>query len=187
MLAAGGLAAYLALGQKAVGAATPGRSATSAVTVVSVTTTGLVDFGPYDDRDNVVRDYDDRALLLAPSGSGVEFVLVPVKRLAAGVPMWSARRMSNGSEAFGYGASGQCLTAPGGLAAPTMARCDLGPSQQWWPLHSITILGATFAQYRIGGSCLTAGRAGALATLTPCAAARTKAALPQELAFFWGG
>ncbi len=216
LLAVGGLSAYLAFGQPASGHpsasnggagqnanGTPGSgqrqtpTPTPAVKVVSATTTGLVDFGPYDDKDNSAKDGDDHPLMLRVAGGGLAFVPIPAADLVSGVPLWTADQMSDGSYVFIYVPTGRCLTAPqatgtgtsSGQSAPGLARCDLGPGQRWWPVHTTTASGQTFSQFADDGhrDCLTAGQPGTPAALTACAPARSKAALPQEMAFFWGG
>lgn len=225
LLALAGLAAYLVFGHPSSGqpatakggsggpasrSATPSR--TPGIKVMTATTTGLVDFGPYDDGDSTVNDDDDHPLMLQVSGGALSFVPIPAAELVSGVPLWTADAMSDGSYIFIYIPTGQCLTAPAtastspsasqgagtGQPAPALAHCDLGLPQHWWPVNTTTAVGQTFSQFAAWNhsDCLTAGEAAPAdqenppvgpARLTACAPARSKAALPQEIAFFWGG
>jgi hypothetical protein len=154
-----------------------------AVKVVSVQTVGLVDFGPYDDKDAWQNDADDHPLALLLKGTAVDFVRVPTSEINSGTPEWTADQTSDGGDIFIYVPTGQCLTA---TAAGTLrlAHCDLGDSQRWRPLHSEVVLGEPIAQYAnvATSTCLTAGRGPGKARLISCGPARTKS---QEIAFWW--
>lgn len=208
LLAVGGLVAYLVFGHPAAGqpgasgpAASHSPAPTPTVKVVAAITAGLVDFGPYDDGDSTVNDADDHPLMLQVTGGELTFASIPQSVLVSGIPQWTADQMSDGSDIFIYIPTGECLTAPAAAGAgagtgtgtsqqnPRLAHCDLGPNQRWWPLNPTTAVGQAFSQFATWdhGDCLTAAQPDAPARLTPCAPARSKAALPQEIAFFWAG
>ncbi|HUZ53291.1 MAG TPA: hypothetical protein VMU94_12290 [Streptosporangiaceae bacterium] len=183
VLAAGGLIGYLA---SAHHAAVPPRHRPTVLSskVLKIQTVGIIDFGPDDDRDPFAHDADDHPLMLHPTRQGLSFVAIPVAELAAGVPVWTADQMADGSEIFIYTATGQCLTAhrAGRLR---LSHCDLSLRQRWRPFDGATSLGQTFAKYASAqtGRCLTApAKKPGPATLEKCGLARLKT---QEIAFWW--
>lgn len=183
VLAAGGLTVYLASAPHT--AVRPRhRHAVLSSKVLKVQTVGIIDFGPDDDRDPFEHDADDHPLMLHPTREGLSFVTIPDTELAAGVPVWTADQMVDGSEIFIYTATGQCLTAhrADGLR---LSHCDLSLSQRWRPLDAAVSLGQTFAKYASAqtGRCLTAPeKKPGSAMLEKCGPARLKT---QEIAFWW--
>lgn len=190
VLTGGGLAAYLGSAHQAAPA--HHRHAALSARVLKAQTVGLIGFGPDDDRDQFANDPDDHPLKLQPVSGGLAFVTISSAELAAGVPMWTANQMADGSDIFIYVPTGKCLNAAHDTGAVTLAHCTLKLSQRWRPLHARTELGQAFAAYanEMTGDCLTApapnpGRGPANpgpATLTRCGPARDKT---QEIAFWW--
>ena len=101
VLAAGGVALVYAHSTGASGPPAPrsGPSSARPAQVVSTQTVGLIAFGGYDDKDLYLNDTDDHPLMLKPVGAVVEFVAIPRSQLAAGVPLWTADQMADGSYA----------------------------------------------------------------------------------------
>src|SRR5215472_16872798 len=62
--------------------------------VLGQQTVGIISFGPDDDHDPFAHDPDDHPLMLQPGKGGLEFATIPVAELTAGVPVWTADRMS---------------------------------------------------------------------------------------------
>ena len=161
--------------------------------VVGQQTVGLIDFGPYDDRDNFSGDADDHPLMLQPTKTGLRFAVIPAPLLATGQPQWTADLMADGNEIFIYNPLGKCLAVAPGGKRPELARCASVQGQRWRPLLKATFFGQTFAAYANvqTGGCLTApvqptkmnkpSRPG-VATLAACGPARTRS---QEIAFWW--
>jgi hypothetical protein len=182
VLAAGGLIGYLATARHAP--PPRHRHAVLSSKVLKVQTVGIIDFGPDDDRDAFAHDADDHPLMLRPTRAGISFAAIPAAELAAGVPVWTADQMADGSEIFIYTPTGQCLTARhAGLLR--LSHCDLSLSQRWRPLDEATSLAQTFAKYASAqtGRCLTAPqKVPGPATLARCGAARLRT---QEIAFWW--
>ncbi|HXP21738.1 MAG TPA: hypothetical protein VN840_19010 [Streptosporangiaceae bacterium] len=179
LLAGGGLAVYLGSQH----AARPDHDvAALSLKVLKVQTIGLIDYGPDDDGDQSNHDADDHPLMLRLTGAGLAFVPIPKSELIAGVPLWTADQMADGSEIFIYIPTGRCLTAARGTSLG-LAHCDLGLSQRWRPVHLSTVAGQPIAQFATAaGNCLAAGAHAGPARLAPCGPARTK---PQEIAFWW--
>lgn len=153
--------------------------------VLRMQTVGIIDFGPDDDHDQFGHDADDHPLMLRPTPQGPAFVAIPAAELAAGVPLWTADQMADGSEIFIYAATGQCLSAAPEPDRIRLAHCDLSLRQRWRPVDSATSLGQEFAKYANAktGRCLTAPAKGpGLAMLRMCGPPRLKT---QEIAFWW--
>ena len=184
VLAAGGLAVYLASAHHPAAEPPRHRHAVLSSKVLKVETVGIIDFGPDDDRDPFAHDADDHPLMLQPTRAGVSFVAIPPAELAAGMPVWTADQMADGSEIFIYTTTGQCLTARHGDRL-RLSHCDLSLSQRWRPLDGATSLGQTFAKYASAqtGRCLTAPQKHpGPATMEACGPARLRT---QEIAFWW--
>jgi hypothetical protein len=191
VLTAGGLAAYLASAgtHKAPRHQPPALSAR----VLSARTVGVIDFGPDDDKDAFTNDPDDHPLQLQPSGAGLRFVVVTSAELAAGVPLWTANQMADGTVIFIYLPTGKCLTPASDGTSLMLSHCTLRLSQRWRAVHATTILGQPIAQYANAstGSCLTApppplrsrdpANPGP-ATLALCGSSEDRT---QEIAFWW--
>lgn len=178
LLAGGGLAGYL-------GSQHPARHHHSAAglsaKVLRVQIIGLIDYGPDDDGDRSAHDPDDHPLMLRMTGAGLAFVSIPRSELIAGVPLWTADQMADGSEIFIYIPDGRCLTVARHNLA--LAHCDLGPSQRWHAEHRRTVAGQQIAQFASAtGDCLSAGPHPGPAILARCGPLRTKR---QEIAFWW--
>jgi len=169
------------------------RPPTLSAKVVAQQTVGLINFGPYDDRDAFTNDPDDHPLMLQPTRAGLRFVLISTSLLATGQPQWTADQMADGSEIFIYDPSGKCLAAAPGARRPELARCAPVKGQRWRPVRQASYYGQPFGAYANAqtGDCLTAplqptkmsqpGRPGP-ATLVTCGPARTRS---QEIAFWW--
>jgi hypothetical protein len=185
VLAIGGLVAYLASAHHVAQHKHHHRRAVLSSKVVKKETVGIIDFGPLNDRDRFRGDKDDHPMMLQPGNGGLEFVRIPVAELTAGVPVWTADHMSDGSDIFIYTATGQCLSASAHGRKIVLAHCDLGLSQRWRPVGAASALGQAYAKYASAGSglCLTApdARQGP-ATLQECGSAKRKA---QQIAFWW--
>lgn len=180
LLAGGGLLIYLG-SQHSAGH--DHDAAALSAKVLKVQTIGLIDVGPQDDGDQSNHDADDHPLMLRLTGTGLAFVPIPRSELVAGVPLWTADQMADGSEIFIYIPTGRCLTAAPSGRRPELAHCDLGLSQRWRQVHPQTMAGQTFAEFAgVTGDCLAAGSQAGPARLAPCGPARTK---PQEIAFWW--
>jgi hypothetical protein len=187
VLAIGGLVAYLASAHHVA----PHRHhhhhrrAVLSSKVIKKETVGIIDFGPDNDHDVFRGDKDDHPLMLQPGKGGLEFVKIPVAELTAGMPVWTADHMSDGSDIFIYTATGQCLSASAHNATIVLAHCDLGLSQRWRPVDVAAALGQAYAKYAsaLNGLCLTApdARPGP-AALRTCGSAKRKA---QQIAFWW--
>jgi hypothetical protein len=195
VLAAGALAFYLSSVHHAAGhakAAPPPRThPTLSTKVLRAQTVGLINFGPDDDADAFLNDADDHPLKLQPAGSALDFVPIPASELIAGVPLWTADQMADGTVIFIYNPTGQCLSAAASGHALLLVHCDLQLRQRWRPVHPMTELGQPFAAYANAqtGGCMTAATMPGPATPKPgpatleaCGPARTK---PQEIAFWW--
>jgi hypothetical protein len=185
VLAIGGLVAYLVSAHHVAQHKHHHRRAVLSAKVVKKETVGIIDFGPDNDRDAFRGDKDDHPLMLQPRGGGLEFVRIPVAELTAGMPVWTADHMSDGSDIFIYTATGQCLSASARGDKIVLAHCDLGTSQRWRPVDSASALGQAYAKYASArsGLCLTAPRARqGPATLRKCGSAKGKA---QQIAFWW--
>jgi hypothetical protein len=194
VVTAGGLAVYLASSQGRSQAVPHHKHVTLSARVLSSQTVGVIDFGPDDDRDAFANDPDDHPLQLQPVGRSIRFVTISPAELAAGVPLWTANKMSDGTEIFIYIRDGRCLTAVNGGKAVTLSHCTLALSQRWRPIQVRTTLGQPVAQYANAqtGGCLTAPPPPANdhapanpgpATLSACGQAGDKT---QEIAFWWG-
>jgi hypothetical protein len=180
LLAGGGLVAYL--GSQHAARHDHDVAALSAK-VLKVQTIGLVDYGPDDDGDQSSHDPDDHPLMLRLTGAGLAFVPIPKSELIAGVPLWTADQMADGSEIFIYIPTGRCLTAARRDTSLELAHCDLGASQRWHPAHLATVAGQPLAQFATAnGKCLAARSHAGPARLAQCGPARTK---QQEIAFWW--
>lgn len=181
----GVLAVYLRTsGSKGAPSVLPRHHASSpAVKVASVQTVGLIDFGPYDDRDAWQSDPEDHPMMLIRRGAMVDFVRVPASQISSSTPEWTADQLTDGGDIFIYIPSGQCLTSTQ-TGQLRLTHCDLGIAQRWRPVHSVVVLGEPIAQYANAatGGCLTAGRGPGHARLTSCGPPRTK---DQEIAFWW--
>lgn len=161
--------------------------------VVGQQTVGLINFGPFDDRDQIANDVDDHPLMLQATRSGLQFVIIPPALLATGQPQWTADQMADGTVIFIYSPSGKCLAAAVRTRRPVLERCTSVRSQRWRPIGQATLFSQQFAAYANAqtGDCLTApiqptkmdkpGVPGP-ATLTACGPARTKS---QEIAYWW--
>lgn len=193
VLAGGGLAAYLASAPSPSQAAPRHRHSPVARRVLSTQTTGVIDFGPDDDRDAFANDPDDHPLQLRPTGSAINFVTISASQLATGVPLWTANQMGDGTLIFIYVPNGECLTPSPNGTTVMLAHCTLQTSQRWRPVNPTTALGQPVAQYANAstGRCLTAPPPPAHdhdppnpgpAALAACGPARDKT---QELAFWW--
>lgn len=192
LLAAGGLAYYLASQHPAVPRHHHHQHVSLSATVVGQHTVGVIDFGPDDDGDPFRHDPDDHPLMLQPTTAGVYFVTISAAEMKAGTPLWTANDMSDGSVIFVYSPTGQCLTASG--TRVRLAHCNLRLGQRWQPMNATTTLGQAIAAYanKRTGTCLTAppARRGedkpanpGPATLTACGPVRDRT---QEIAFWWG-
>jgi len=183
LLAVGGLVGYL-LSTHHV-APRKHRHTILSSKVLKKETVGIIAFGSDDDRDAFAHDDDDHPLMLQPSQGRLEFVAIPVSELAAGVPVWTANQMSDGSDIFIYTAAGQCLSATSRPGELRLAHCNLGLTQRWRPVDAATALGQAFAKYANAksGLCLTAPRKHpGPATLQQCGPPRMNT---QEIAFWW--
>jgi hypothetical protein len=171
----------------------PSGHPTLSAKVIGQQTVGLINFGAFDDRDAFANDADDHPLMLQPTKTGLQFVVIPARLLATGQPQWTADLMADGSDIFIYNPLNKCLALASGGKRPALARCAAVLSQRWRPLVKATYFGQPFAAYANGqtGECLTAptqptkmnrpARPG-VATLAACGPARTKS---QEIAFWW--
>jgi hypothetical protein len=188
-VAIGGLAAYLVTAHQpqAHRGTQPGhRRTVLSSRVIKAEAAGIIDFGPANDGDPFTTSREDHPLMLRPTSSGLEFVIVPHAEIKAGVPTWTVDQMAGGSDIFIYSATGECLTAvPGTAGRLRLAHCDLGPSQRWQPQDSQVALGQAYARYANAqtGRCLTApsGHPGP-ATLQGCKSPIPKS---QQIAFWW--
>jgi len=161
------------------------RRAVLSSKVLRKETVGVIEFGPDDDHDPFAHDADDHPLMLQPSRGNLQFLAIPVAELGAGVPVWTADHMSDGSDIFIYTATGQCLSASGHRGQVALAHCNLGLSQRWRPVDAANALGQAFAKYANArnGLCLTApDKHPGPATLQPCGAPKLKT---QQIAFWW--
>jgi hypothetical protein len=170
------------------------RHPTLSARVVAQQTVGLINFGPYDDRDGTATDRDDHPLLLQPAKDNLlRFALIPSSMLVNGQPQWTADQMADGTEIFIYNPTGMCLAVATGTAQAELMRCTAVRSQRWRPVHQATYAGQPFAAYANAqtGDCLTAPARRAKAnppgqpdpaTLAACGPARTRS---QEIAFWW--
>jgi hypothetical protein len=163
---------------------TRGQGSGLSTHVASQQTVGLIDFGPYDDRDVAVNDRDDHPLELLPVGTGVGFARIPPADLSAGTPLWTVDQMGDGTDVFIYIPTGRCLSAAPGGARIVLARCAVSPSQRWRTVGQATAAGATISGFRNAatGRCITAPRRPGPARLSSCGPAHTKS---QEIAFWW--
>ena len=186
VLAAGGVALVYAHSTGASGPPAPrsGPSSARPAQVVSTQTVGLIAFGGYDDKDLYLNDTDDHPLMLKPVGAVVEFVAIPRSQLAAGVPLWTADQMADGSYIFIYAPTDHCLSVTADKRSLALVHCQPVVSQRWQSLHLTTAVGQQFSAYASAwaGDCLTAPATAGPATLAPCGPARTKS---QEVAFWW--
>ncbi|HYS31839.1 MAG TPA: hypothetical protein VEM58_06230 [Streptosporangiaceae bacterium] len=183
LIAAGGLVGYLLSAHHV--APRKHRHTVLSSRVLKKETVGIIDFGPDDDHDAFARDADDHPLMLQPGQGRLEFVAIPAAELTAGVPVWTANQMSDGSDIFIYTATGQCLSDKHPSDVLRLAHCDLGLSQRWRPLDATTALQQEFAKYANAktGLCLTApSKHPGPATLQRCGPPRLK---NQEIAFWW--
>ena len=161
------------------------RRAVLSSKVLRKETVGVIEFGPDDDHDPFAHDADDHPLMLQPSRGNLQFLAIPVAELGAGVPVWTADHMSDGSDIFIYTATDQCLSAGLGPASVGLSRCDLSLAQRWRPVAAAVALGQSVANYANAktGLCLTAPRQKpGPARLAKCGRARQKT---QEIAFWW--
>ena len=184
LLAVGGLVAYLVSTHHVVQPKHHHHAVLSAK-VVKKQTVGIIDFGPENDHDPFANDKDDHPLMLQPGSVGVDFVAIPVTELRAGVPVWTANLMSDGSDIFIYTATGQCLSLAARGGTLRLAHCDLRLSQRWRPLDGATAVGQAFAKYANAktGLCLTApDKHPGPATVQRCGPPSLKT---QEIAFWW--
>jgi hypothetical protein len=186
VLAAVGIALVYAHGTGASGPSSPrpGPSSTFPARVVSAQTVGLIDFGPYDDKDLYIGDADDHPLMLKPVGAVVEYLPIPPSELTAGVPLWTADQMADGSVIFIYTPTGHCLSVTPDGTSLVLVHCQPVLSQRWRPLHQTTADGQPFSAYASASAheCLTAPATPGPAILAQCGPARTKS---QEVAFWW--
>jgi hypothetical protein len=181
LLAGGGLAIYLGTQHKP--SLTHPIAAPLSAKVLRVQTIGLIDFGPDDDGDPPTNDADDHPLMLRLTRHGLQFVAIPKAEFAAGVPLWTADQMADGTEIFIYIPSGRCLTETRQGTGLELERCDLAAHQRWRAVRAATVLGQPIAQFAsAAGTCLTGGPRPGPARLTACGRARTKS---QEIAFWW--
>jgi hypothetical protein len=184
VLAIGGLVGYLVSAHH-VPQHKHHRRAVLSSKVVKKETVGIIDFGPDNDRDAFRGDKDDHPMMLQPGRGGLEFIKIPVAELTAGMPVWTADHMSDGSDIFIYSPTGQCLSASAHGDKIVLAHCDLGLSQRWRPIDATSALGQAYAQYASArsGLCLTAPDAHpGPATLQTCGSPKRKA---QQIAFWW--
>jgi hypothetical protein len=184
VVAVGGLVTYL-VSTHQVTQHKHHRRAVLSSKVLKKETVGIIYFGPDDDRDPFAHDADDHPLMLQPSHGRLEFAAIPVAELTAGIPVWTADHMSDGSDIFIYTSTGQCLSETGHRGQLALAHCNLGLSQRWWPVDAASALGQAFAKYANArrGLCLTAPRKDpGPATLQPCGAPKLKT---QQIAFWW--
>lgn len=176
VLAAGGLAAYLATAHQVQPTASQrsghdGHALSSRVRKAQAV--GIVDVGPI-----------DHPLKLMPTARGVSFLAVGRAEVRAGVPVWTDNQMADGTDIFIYTATGQCLSADRNPAKVRLAHCDLALDQRWRPVDAGAVGSQPFAEYANAktGGCLTAPEQPGLATLAACG----RPSLPgQELAFWW--
>jgi hypothetical protein len=181
LLAGGGVGIYL--GTQHPSRASHPIAAPLSVKVLRVQTIGLINFGPYDDGDQTAGDLDDHPLMLRVLGRGLEFVPIPRSELTAGVPLWTADQMADGTEIFIYIPTGQCLTEAHQGTRLELTHCNLGARQRWRAIHPSIVLGQPISQFAgAAGTCLTAGQGPGPARLATCGDARTKS---QEIAFWW--
>src|SRR5712692_3339746 len=164
----------------------PGRGSGSGLSThgASQQTVGLIDFGPYDDKDPAVNDRDDHPLELLPVGTGVGFTRIPPADLSAGTPQWTVDEMGDGTDVFIYLPTGRCLSATPSGTRLVLAICAVSQRQRWRSVGQATAAGATisgFQNVKTGG-CITAPRHPGAAFLSSCGPAHTK---PQEIAFWW--
>ena len=162
-----------------------GRGSGLSTHVASQQTVGLIDFGPYDDKDPAMNDRDDHPLELLPVGDGVGFTRIPPADLSAGTPQWTVDQMGDGTDVFIYIPTGRCLGAAPGGARLVLAICAVSPSQRWRSVGQATAAGATISGFRNAatGRCITAPRRRpGPARLSACGPAHTKS---QEIAFWW--
>lgn len=181
LLAGGGLGIYL--GTQHQPTASHPIAAPLSVKVLRVQTIGLINFGPYDDEDQAANDTDDHPLMLRVTRQGLEFVPIPRSELTAGVPLWTADQMADGTEIFIYIPTGRCMTEVGQGTGLELTHCDLAAHQRWRAIHPTTVLGQPISQFAsAAGTCLTAGPRPGPARLTTCGGARAKS---QEMALWW--
>jgi hypothetical protein len=183
-LAIGGLVAYLASAHHGVQPKHHRRTVLSSK-VIKKEAVGIINFGPDNDRDAFRGDKDDHPLMLQPGRGGLEFIRIPAAELTAGVPVWTADHMSDGSYIFIFTATGQCLSASAHSDKVALAHCDLGLGQGWRPVDAATAFGQAYAKYASArsGLCLTAPDAHpGQATLRKCGSVKRKA---QEITFWW--
>lgn len=196
VIAAGGVV-YFALAGHHQATGRKSRLASSHPTlsarVVGQQTVGLINFGPYADKDSFANDADDHPLMLQPTRSGMKFVLIPAALLATGQPQWTVDQMGDGSEIFIYNPSGTCLASGSRVPRLELAHCADVPGQRWRPVRAGTFFGQAFEAFANAqnGECLTAptqpanfkqpARPGP-ATLAGCGPAGTRS---QEMAYWW--
>lgn len=170
------------------------RRPTLSERVVAQQTVGLINFGPYDDRDAVAKDRDDHPLMIEPAaGNLLRFASIPPSTLTNGQPQWTADQMADGTEIFIYNPTGKCLAAEPHSRRAGLARCTAVRSQRWRPVDQATYSGHQFAAYANAqtGDCLTApvqptkndapAKPGPV-RLAACGPALTRT---QEIAFWW--
>ena len=182
LLAAGGTAGYLLVGQ--VHAAR--HASRLSARVASVQTVGLAAPGP---ASRAAAGTAAELLLASPHG----LTFRPAKRtdLPAGYPEWTADQMVGGSYIFIYISTGRCLSSTSGQA--TLQRCDLSERQRWTrEYHGTDASGQELWHLRnaADGRCLTVGSpvaaaaaAGSGAELQPCGNGVTW----RQLMAFWSG
>src|ERR1022692_225971 len=189
LLASGGLILYAASGGHQAVAGRPvhqRHQVALSAKVRTVQTVGLIDVGPYDDRDPATDDWDDHPLNLLRAGSGLEFTSISRSEIVnGGVPLWTADQMADRTYIFIYSPTGQCLSsAPGGQAL-SLEHCDLGRTQRWRVEHAGSAEGLPFDQFAnvAAGRCLSAhAAAGTAPSLQPCGPAHDKS---EEIGLWW--
>jgi len=185
VLAGGGLIGYLSSSRHPVRQNHHAVQSALPAKVLTVQTVGLIDVGPYDDRDPSTNDADDHPLMLRLTSAGIEFVSIPRSELAAGVPLWTADQMADGTVIFIYSPTGQCLAAAPGGRRLALVHCDLGRAQRWRARLAGSAEGLPFDQFAslAAGRCLSAPpTAGAPPRLAPCGATHDKS---EEIGFWW--
>ena len=185
LLAAGGTAGYLLVGQ--VHAAR--HASRLSARVASVQSVGLAAPG----RASQAAAGTAAKLLLA-SPRGLAFRPAKPADLPAGYPEWTADQMVGGSYIFIYISTGRCLSPTSGQA--TLQRCDLSERQRWTrEYHGTDASGQELWHLRnaADGRCLTvgspvaaaasAGSAGSGAELQRCG----NGVSWRQLMAFWSG
>ena len=178
LLAGGGVAAYLVLGQQHPASHDSALSArVASAQAVGLASPGAGSGGP------------PQLLLVSPHG--LTFTPAKPTEMPAGFPEWTADQMVGGSYIFIYISTGRCLGATASHAA-VMERCDLSERQRWTrEYHSTGASGQDYWQLRndSDGRCLTVGSpvaaagsagAGARPELQRCGAGGS---WPQLIAF----